>query len=66
VGTLGKTPGKDEAAGKATLVAALGLDGARRRSKELAGEARRAAEALGAVQGDLAHDLVSHLLERRA
>ncbi len=64
--TLGKTPGKDEAAGKATLVAALGLDGARQRAKELAGEARRAAEGLGCVRGDLAYDLVDRLLARRA
>ncbi|MBL8860677.1 MAG: polyprenyl synthetase family protein [Planctomycetes bacterium] len=64
--TLGKTPGKDQAAGKATLVAVLGLDGARQRARELAAEARRAAEGLGAVKGDLAYDLVAHLLERRA
>lgn len=64
--TLGKTPGKDQAAGKATLVAALGLDGARLRAKELAAEARQRAEALGAVKGDLAYDLVAHLLARRA
>jgi len=64
--TLGKTPGKDQAAGKATVVAALGLEGARERAKELAREARKAAEALGAVKGDLAYDLVSHLLARRA
>jgi geranylgeranyl pyrophosphate synthase len=64
--TLGKTPGKDEAAGKATLVAALGLEGARGRAKELARAARTAAEGLGAVKGDLAYDLVSHLLHRRA
>jgi len=64
--TLGKTPGKDEAAGKATLVAALGLDGARQRAKELAAEARRAAEGLGCVKGDLAYDLVDRLLARRA
>lgn len=64
--TLGKTPGKDQAAGKATLVAALGLDGARLRARELAAEARQRAEALGAVKGDLAYDLVAHLLARRA
>ena len=58
--------GKDQAAGKATLVAALGLDGARLRAKELAAEARQRAEALGAVKGDLAYDLVAHLLARRA
>ena len=32
---LGKTGGKDAAAGKATFPAALGLDGARRRAEEL-------------------------------
>jgi farnesyl diphosphate synthase len=63
--TLGKTPGKDERAGKATLVAALGLNGARAEARRLAAEARRAAEALGCGPGDLAYDLVDHLLGRR-
>jgi len=36
---LGKTPGKDAAAGKATFVDLLGLDGARRRARELVDEA---------------------------
>ncbi len=64
--TLGKTPGKDQAAGKATVVAALGLEGARAHAKDLARAARKAAEGLGAVKGDLAYDIVSHLLNRQA
>ena len=36
---LGKTPGKDAAAGKATFVDLLGLEGARRRARELLEEA---------------------------
>ncbi len=64
--TLGKTPGKDERAGKATLVAALGLEGARKEARGLAAEARAAGERLGAGPGDLVHDLVDHLLGRRA
>ena len=43
---LGKTAGKDEASGKATLVAAAGLEGARARAEELALQARQAAVAL--------------------
>lgn len=39
---LGKTAGKDEAAQKATLVAVLGLEGARAYARQLASEARTA------------------------
>ena len=61
---LGKTPGKDEAAGKATYVSLYGLDGAR----ELADEARaRVGERLGALPADTAvlAELVAAIRERR-
>jgi farnesyl diphosphate synthase len=64
--TLGKTPGKDEKASKPTIVAALGLDGARRTASLLAEEARAAALALGARPGDVAHELPFELLVRTA
>jgi len=62
---LGKTPGKDEAAGKVTYVSLYGLD----RARELADEARRRVnellEALPADTSVLA-ELVSAIRERRA
>lgn len=64
--TLGKTPGKDQRAMKPTLVAALGLEGARSEARRLADAARAHATALGARPGDLAHALVEELLVRRA
>jgi geranylgeranyl pyrophosphate synthase len=62
--TLGKTPGKDEAAQKATLVATLGLDGAREEARSLAQETREAALEVGCPEGGLALALVDHLLDR--
>jgi farnesyl diphosphate synthase len=67
--TLGKTPGKDARSAKPTLVAALGLDGARAEARRLAEVARAAAVALGPGRGHadgLAAELVQHLLARRA
>ena len=64
--TLGKTPGKDARARKPTLVAVLGLDGAREEAARLAGAAREAARSLGAREGDLALALVEGVLARRA
>ena len=64
--TLGKTPGKDADLDKATLVAALGLDGARQLAALHAKHARDLALALGAAEGDLLHDLPETLLGRRA
>ncbi len=62
---LGKTAGKDEAAGKATLIAALGLDGARRYALQLAESARTAVDGLGAVaHSDALTDLPRFLLDR--
>jgi geranylgeranyl pyrophosphate synthase len=43
---LGKTAGKDEAAQKATLVAVLGLEGAKAYARQLANEARTAVDQL--------------------
>jgi geranylgeranyl pyrophosphate synthase len=62
---LGKTPGKDEAAGKVTYVSLYGLEHAR----ELADEARvRVNERLGALPGDTAvlAELVDAIRDRRA
>jgi geranylgeranyl diphosphate synthase type II len=62
---LGKTPGKDEAAGKVTYVSLYGLD----RARELADEARaRVADGLRALPGDTAvlAELVAAIRERRA
>jgi len=62
---LGKTPGKDEAAGKVTYVSLHGLD----RARALADEARgRVGASLGALPGDTAvlAGLVSAIRERRA
>jgi farnesyl diphosphate synthase len=46
--TLGKAAGKDAAAGKATLVAVLGVDGARKRLAALVAEAEAALAPFGA------------------
>jgi geranylgeranyl diphosphate synthase, type II len=62
---LGKTPGKDEAAGKVTYVSLHGLDGAR----ALADETRaRVSSRLGALPGETAvlAELVAAIRERRA
>ena len=62
---LGKTPGKDEAAGKVTYVSLYGLDGAR----GLADEARlRVTERLEGLQADttVLAELVAAIRERRA
>jgi geranylgeranyl diphosphate synthase type II len=62
---LGKTPGKDETAGKATYVSLFGLA----RARELADETRaRVHERLDALSGDTAvlAELVAAIRERRA
>ncbi|MDF1838912.1 MAG: polyprenyl synthetase family protein, partial [Planctomycetota bacterium] len=61
---LGKTPGKDAAAGKATLVADLGLEGARQEAVHRAQEARTAAEQAGFAKDGFALALVDWLLAR--
>jgi geranylgeranyl diphosphate synthase type II len=61
---LGKTPGKDEAAGKVTYVSLYGLD----RARELADETRaRVHERLAALPGDTSvlAELVAAIRERR-
>ena len=65
-GTLGKTPGKDAREKKTTLVASLGLEGARKEAARLAELAREAAAALPARPGDLAFELVERVLHRPA
>jgi geranylgeranyl pyrophosphate synthase len=60
--TLGKTPGKDAEAQKGTLVAVLGLDGARAEAEKHAGEARRLSELAGL--GALGLGLVDRLAQR--
>lgn len=64
-GTLGKTPGKDEALDRPTTVALLGLEGAREEAQRLAGEAREAAALMGFGPQDRPHQLVDLLLSRR-
>ncbi len=62
---LGKTPGKDAAAGKATYVSLYGLE----RARELADEARgRVEAALAALDADtsVVRELVATIRERRA
>ena len=64
--TLGKTPGKDAALERPTLVAAVGLEEARTRAEALAQTARSAAEKLSLGPGEPVYDLVSFVLGRRA
>ncbi|GLK79917.1 polyprenyl synthetase family protein [Methylopila turkensis] len=63
--TVGKATGKDAAAGKATLVAALGVDGARRRLADLTAQAGDALSPFGADAEGL-RDLARFVAERRA
>ena len=62
---LGKTAGKDAAAGKATYVRLTGLDGARAIARRLLQEARAAIEPLGA-KGALLDALATLIVERHA
>ena len=62
---LGKTAGKDDAAEKATLVAVLGLDGARRYAEALAAQAQSLFPALPTQQRSVEiAALPAYLLER--
>lgn len=61
---LGKTPGKDAELERPTLVAALGLDGARACAEENGQAARDIALGLGLGEGHPAYDLVGLLLAR--
>lgn len=62
--TLGKAAGKDAAAGKATLVAALGVDGARARLRELVAAADDAVAPFGA-KADTLRAAARFVAERR-
>jgi geranylgeranyl diphosphate synthase type II len=62
---LGKTAGKDAAAGKATYVRLLGLAGARDTAARLLREAQAAIEPLGA-RGALLRDLAVLIVDRQA
>lgn len=64
--SLGKTPGKDEKLDRGTLVAALGLEGARREARGLAEEARSIGSGLGWAPEARPLALVGALLERQA
>jgi len=59
--TLGKTAGKDAAAGKPTYVSLLGLEAAKARARALGDDARRALAAFPASRrlAELADDIVS-------
>ena len=61
---LGKTPGKDAANDKPTLVALLGLEGARQEAQRLADAARSAAERAGWSPDSLPWQLVESVLQR--
>ena len=64
--TLGKTPGKDERAAKPTLVAALGLQGARAEVESLRRLAREQVAGLGLADPAPALALVEFLAGRRS
>jgi farnesyl diphosphate synthase len=63
--TLGKAAGKDAAAGKATLVATLGVDRARARLNELVAEANSALASFG-QKSDTLRATARFIAERRA
>ena len=62
---LGKTPGKDARSQKATYPSVYGLDGARRRAREVYAEACAALDVLERPTG-LLRDIARFILERRA
>ncbi len=64
--SLGKTPGKDRAHDKATLVAALGLAGARAEAARLAEEAEQSLAGFDGPAVELARALITSLLGRRS
>ena len=61
---LGKTPGKDAAAGKATYPAAVGVDAARERARELSEQAVATLEVFG-PSGDCLRELARFVIERK-
>ncbi len=64
--TLGKTPGKDAALERSTLVSVLGLAHARARAEELSGAALARAGELASRRGTEVLELVEYVLARRA
>jgi geranylgeranyl pyrophosphate synthase len=62
---LGKTAGKDAAAGKATYVRLLGLDGARQTAARLLGDAQDAIAPLG-ERGAVLRGLAGLIVDRHA
>ncbi|MDP6635262.1 MAG: polyprenyl synthetase family protein [Phycisphaerae bacterium] len=62
-GTLGKTPGKDADSDKRTIVAQLGLDGARKLGKDLSDQAVAALDGFGRRAEKLLH--LANLLTKR-
>jgi farnesyl diphosphate synthase len=62
-GAIGKTAGKDARAGKATFVAMLGLDGARKEAAELAAEAGRHLDFFG-KKADFLRNMTRFVIER--
>ena len=62
-GVAGKSVGKDEAQGKATLVSIFGVEGARAKAAELAARAAGRLEGFGAAAG-LLRALPYRLLDR--
>lgn len=63
--SVGKATGKDAAAGKATLIGLLGLEGARARLAALTAEALAALEAFG-PEADTLRDAARFVAERKA
>lgn len=64
--TLGKTPGKDAALERSTLVAVLGFEGAQKEATRLAQAAREAAGAAGLGTSSRAVAFAQRMIERRA
>lgn len=64
--SLGKTPGKDAKLRRATLVAALGVEGARAAARAHAERARVAAVRLGGPREALALEWIDFLLDRKS
>jgi farnesyl diphosphate synthase len=62
-GLIGKTAGKDARAGKATLVAVLGLEGARREAAKLAAEAGHNLDFFG-KKADFLRNMTRFVIER--
>ena len=63
--SLGKTPGKDAELERTTLVAVLGVEGARREAGRLAVKAAAHARELGLAEGHPGHDIAGWVLARR-